>query len=298
MSENNVNANIPVTENFSEVDAYDAQNPVDNGKELTPEELKKKNEEKAKKKAKDNALKQAIDETLATEGDEFRAKLRTMSPFIEVVNTLGYKDDGNMVQNKKDGVRTLEKTSKIVGYILKNNGKKGIPYRTEVFTKNEQGVWVGKDVEMTLKPGETIMLARKWMTLLTSQPEISFMLANGRMLRGSATSEVGSNDMDNESIDRELEAYYFVYNDKTKKVNDDRIKKNIGEMVLEVGADGKEKESWRVLPEYEATFGFLNNVKEKVARQAKNKAYEGLDNGVINSNYIHKLWEKKNNRSI
>lgn len=223
----------------------------------------KVNDKKAAKKEKKDKVIRMMKETVASDPD-FKERLHKFSANVEVVNSLGFGDGGNIVVDgkKENGERNLVKTSKIIGYAVRNNGDQPIPYITEEFAKNEEGVWVGQKVDKVLGPGETINLSRKWMTVFASQPEISFVLANGKIVRGPATNKAGKED-----IDKELEAHYFAFDDKDKKVNDDTVKKNVGKK----GKDATGKQAWVVKAEYEKEFGFLNNVKEKAERKAKEK---------------------------
>src|SRR5690606_14306068 len=140
-------------------------------------------------------------------------------------------------------------TSQIVGYRLQNIGNTPIKYLTEEFVKNEEGTYVGTRVEKVAKRGETFDLSRKYMTIFCSQPEISFQLSNGKIVRGSGNGSDGD-------IDRELEAYYLTFNDKSIKVNSDDVKINIAKKIKQ-----GDQTKWVVKPEFEATFGYLNNAK-------------------------------------
>lgn len=291
-----VNADIPETNgDFTALDGMD-KNAVD-GNALTPEQKaemdRKAKEKKEQKELKDKLEREVLEET-KMEDDAFGNRVRTLSDHIEVIKPLCFKDNGNMVEDKSGSKRVLVKTSKNVGYKIRNNSNIEVPYVTETFAKNEEGAWVGTQVEALLKPGEEICLARKWMTLFASQPELSLKFSNGRMLRGSATMEIKA-DMDSEAIDRELEAYYFAFFDADKKVNDDKIKEQIGEPIVEIGPDGKEKTVWIVKDEYASVFGFLNNVKEKAPRKSA-KEKDEYDKGVYAANFINKTWRKKNSK--
>jgi hypothetical protein len=226
----------------------------------------------AEKKAKRKAMKMALVETLQTTPD-FDEKLNKFSSSVKVLNTLGYTKGSNVIVDKEAtqaaGQRVLKPVSQIVGYKLQNVGKEAIQYITEVYQKDETGKFVGTTVKKTFAPGETICLARQYMTVFCAQPEISFTLANGKVVASSSSKK-------SKSLKAELASYHFTFDkleDGTKpEVNDDEIK-------LTIDNEGVIK------PEYEEVFGFLNNKKEKAERTKKNK-YTAQ---VYAANYINKL---------
>lgn len=227
------------------------------------------------RKEKVQAMKAALKETVQTTPD-FAEKLRKLSKSIEVVNTLGYGKGGNIVVDKKASgdARVLKPTSAICGYKLENIGTEVIEYTTEVFSQDETGKFVGQVVKKQWAPGETINLTRQYTTMLCSMPEISFTLANGKI--------VSSSKKNAKSLKEELAAYYFAFNKSedgtTPQVNDDEVKLSVDD------ADGKVK------PEYVETFGYLNNPKEGRAARTKGAKYTTQD---LAANYIHKLLEEQ-----
>lgn len=231
--------------------------------------------ESAARKEKVAAMKASLKETVQTSPD-FATKLRRLSNSIKVVNTLGYGKGGNIVVDKKASgdARVLKPTSAICGYKLENIGTEVIEYTTEVFTQDETGKFVGQVVKKQWAPGETINLTRQYTTMLCSMPEISFTLANGKI--------VSSSKKNAKSLKEELAAYYFTFNKNedgtTPQVNDDEVKLSISD------ADGNVK------PEYIETFGYLNNPKENKAGRSKSTKYTTQD---LAANYIHKLLEEQ-----
>lgn len=229
----------------------------------------------AARKEKVAAMKASLKETVQTSPD-FASKLRRLSNSIKVVNTLGYGKGGNIVVDKKESVNTrvLKPTSAICGYKLENIGTEVIEYTTEVFTQDETGKFVGQVVKKQWNPGETINLTRQYTTMLCSMPEISFTLANGKI--------VSSSKKNPKSLKEELAAYYFAFNKSedgtTPQVNDDEVKLSVDD------ADGKVK------PEYVETFGYLNNPKEGRAARTKGAKYTTQD---LAANYIYKLLEEQ-----
>lgn len=229
----------------------------------------------AARKEKVAAMKASLKETVKTSPD-FASNLRRLSNSIKVVNTLGYGKGGNIVVDKKASrdARVLKPTSAICGYKLENIGTEVIEYTTEVFSQDETGKFVGQVVKKQWAPGETINLTRQYTTMLCSMPEISFTLANGKIISSSKKNA--------KSLKEELAAYYFAFNKSedgtTTQVNDDEVKLSVDD------ADGKVK------PEYVETFGYLNNPKEGRAARTKGAKYTTQD---LAANYIHKLLEEQ-----
>lgn len=227
------------------------------------------------RKEKVAAMKQSLRETVQTTPD-FADKLRKWSDSIEVTHTLGFGKGGNIIVDKKataanGGKRALKATSTICGYELKNIGSEPIEYQTEEFAQDETGKYVGTVVKKVWAPGETIYLTRQYTTMLCSIPEISFTLANGKIVASSKKSGKGG-------LKEELSSYYFSFNKAedgtTPTVNDDEVKLSVDD------ADGKVKD------EFVTVFGYLNNPKEGRAARAKGPKYTTQD---LAANYIHKL---------
>lgn len=234
---------------------------------------------KAEKKAKFEAIRSAYIEELS-QNPELKQREGIFSDSIEVINTLGYGKGGNIIVDKvnskkdengritKDG-RVIIPTPKIVGYVLKNVGTETIPYTTEVYTQNENGVYVGEVVERQFAPGETIQLNRKWMTVFCAQVEISFKLANGKMVESSKKSKTNS-------VDDKVAAFYFTFDKEIgSDVNNDEIK-------LSIGIDRN------IAPEYIETFGYLANEPQAKERASRKKG-EGAGVSAMAASYIRKL---------
>lgn len=236
---------------------------------------------KSNKKAKVEEMKQALKETIMTD-PAFTKKLRSFSGDLEVIHTLGFGDSGNIVVDKSkakkgdENDRPLAVTSKIVGYRVKNIGKEPVKYQTEVWTQGKDGKFVGAKAEKTLEPGGIADFTRQYMTMFCAQPEISFQLANGKIIKGSGSKG-------NKDVKAELESYYFRFdkdeNGEVKQVNDDDVKLNVGEKV-----DGK----WVVKKEYEEVFGFLNNPSEGGGRRRKSSK-DKFSTQDLAANYVNKL---------
>lgn len=232
-------------------------------------------EQNAAKKQKIAVIKEAMKATLSTDAT-YQERLHKWSGSVKVVNTLGYGKNGNIVVDKaaKTDSRTLKATSKIVGYKIQNIGSEAITYQTEVWALDkETGKYVPTSQSKTLAPGETACLTRQYMTMFCAQPEISFVLANGKII--SSARKAGK------SLKDELSAYYFSFDKSedgtTVAVNDDEVKLSVDD------ANGAVK------PEYVDTFGFLNNPKDKVskAKPPKVTAQEMM------ANYVNRLIQDK-----
>lgn len=215
----------------------------------------------------------------------FVQKVRSLSNSIAVINTLGFGDSGNIIVDEETKKlpkeqRKIVTTSAIVGYRVQNIGQTPIKYFTEEFAKNEDGKFVGSRVEKVLEPGAKADLTRKYMTIFCAQPEISFQLANGKIVRGSGI--VKANDLEGE-----LEAHYFTFNDKNIKVNSDTIKLNVSKAVK--GNDGSKK--WIVKPEFEKAFGYLNNEKSS-AKKGRASSGNKFTTQDLAANYINRLLQE------
>jgi hypothetical protein len=242
------------------------------------------NEANTKKKAE---IRAAMSSTIA-EDRNFMEKVTTLSQSVQVVNTLGYGAGGNIVVDKEQTVkdekgkvtkRVLKQTSKIVGYKLQNIGDQPIKYSTVVYSKDADGRWVGTKTEKVAQPGEYFVLNRMYMTLFCMKPEISFTLANGKIVGGSGGKKKGDVDNGEMKLEQFLESHYFAFSkDNNIEVNDDEVKLRVDDSV-----------SGKVLPEYEEAFGNLNNAKEpKAGRQPKDSK---LTNQVMLANYVRRLVE-------
>lgn len=237
---------------------------------------------KAEKRRKLHEMKEKLQETLH-EDPEFQKKVGSLSGSLAVTRTLAWKDKGNIVVDEstkhlpKDQ-RLLVQASQIVGYRVQNVGQAPVQYQIESFQKDESGKFVGTITTATIAPGATADLPRKYMTILCAQPEFSFTLSNGKIVRGSG-KKGKSND-----LDAELEAHYFSFDDKDVKVHSDSIKLQVGQEVK----DPKGGKVWRVKPEFEAYFGFLNN--EKVAKKGGRASKgEKPSTQVMAANYINRM---------
>lgn len=219
-----------------------------------------------------NAMKAAFREAMLKD-PTMAARLHSMSDSLEVVNSLGYGDSGNIIVDKErtaaEGKRVLASTSACIGYRVRNIGTTPIKYFTEIWTKGEDGKWVGNRVEKALEPGATADLPRQYMTMLAARPEFSFRLANGSVRRGSVGKTAAGN------LKAELEAHHFSFSKAAaaegKEINSDDVKLNVGVK----GADGK----WTVKPEFTETFGYLENVEEKAggSRKSNTPKYSSSD---------------------
>ena len=235
--------------------------------------------DRAKKTEKLNAMK-AVFKSTAEADPTFVKRLHTLSSSLKVVNSLGYGDGGNIVVDKtapvgEDGKRKLKATSKVVGYMIANIGEEAISYLTEDWAKDpETGEYKATEVTKNLAPGEKVSITRKYMTMLCAQPEISFTLANGIIV---ASSKKNFRD-----LDEELSSYYFKFsqdeNGNTIQINDDEVK-------LSVDVDGV------VTPEFEQTFGFLNNPKKKKAPRERAKTKASVQDLV--ANYVNNLVKER-----
>lgn len=243
---------------------FESLNEVETTVEDTKEEkkgvaksLNKRKKEAFVKKAQDNP--------------QFIEELNRLSDTLEVVNALAHPNIKGVIKgdDAEDGSRTLEPVIGIVGYTLLNKGKEPLKYLTESFKKDENGKYVGEQVERVAKPGEKFILSKKYFTILTSAAAFSFKVANGSVRRGSKKAT---------DIDTELQAYYFKPSDPDLKVNSDEFKVNMGVK----GADG----TIGIKKEYEETFGFVLNEAEGKDKQQSGRMVSTQD---IAANYVQAL---------
>lgn len=205
----------------------------------------------------------------------------THSDCLDVINTLGFGDDGNIVEVKGESKRNLQSVPKIIGYRIKNVGDKPVPYTTTLYQKNAEGEWVGTATEMVAKPGDVFDLTRRDMVIMCSAPEISFRLHNGHIVKSSARVTRGTLE--------EVDAFYFTFEDPKIKVNDDEVKLNVSEKVM-VG----DTERWVVKPQFEAVFGYMNNSKKK-ANSRSRKSADKPDMARAGAAYVRELLAKSGN---
>lgn len=237
--------------------------------------------EQDNRKAKVQAMKESLRQTVMTDST-YMERLRRWSNSIEVVNSLGFGDSGNIVVDKSASTkdqRKLAVTSAIVGYRVANVGEEPIKYVTEVWAPDESGKFVATKQERVLSPGGTADLTRQYMTIFCSQPEISFTLRNGKIIKGSgAKGDKGPK--------AELESFYFSFSKEEdgskKQINDDEIKLNVAEKVGDV---------WKVKAEFEETFGFLNNAKE--GGRGGHKSSSKFTAQDVAANYIFQMLKKE-----
>lgn len=231
----------------------------------------------AAKKAKLEAMKQSLKETIHDD-PTFLDRMHSLSKNVEVVNSLGFGENGNIIVDKSKSTkenRALTTTSVIVGYRIRNIGAEPIPYKTENWVQGEDGRYVAQKVEKVMAPGATADLTRQYMTMFCAQPEISFQLANGKVIRGSGNKAARGD------IKAELEAYYFAFDKSVDlQINADEVKLNVGEK----GADGK----WHVRKEFVDSFGYLENAPEKT-RGAKKESGNKFTSSDLAANFVMKM---------
>ena len=231
------------------------------------------------KKERVHMMKEALRQTVASDPD-FMTRLRRLSSSVKVVNSLGFGDSGNIIVDKSASTkddRKLAVTSAIVGYRVANVGDEPIKYTTEVWTQGEDGKYVPTKTEKVLAPGATADLTRQYMTMFCAQPEISFQLLNGKIIKGSGAKG-------NKGIKAELESYYFSFskdeNGNKKQINDDDVKLNVGEKI---------GDKWQVKAEFVEAFGFLNNPKEGGKAGRKASTGEKFSVQDVAANFVYQM---------
>lgn len=236
---------------------------------------KKSSVDNEKKEVLRAALKEVINED-----PDYMSKVNRLSGSIKVLNTLGAGKAGNIVLDKSQpaepGKRNLKPTSAICGYRLQNIGEETISYITEVWSKDETGKWVGQEVEKQMAPGDVIDLTRPYMTRFCSQPEIAFILANGKIVGGVRKKTGG--------VKEELGAYYFAFakdeNGVAPAVNDDEVKLSVDD------------ENGVVKGEFEETFGYLNNPKTSKTRGRGKGTDDKFTTQHFTAAYVQRMLEE------
>ena len=270
------------TNGFEDFDNLDTEAKE---KEVKNEKNKQANDEARAARA--QAYGQAMQDTLKELGNSYYDIRGSWSKYLTLTNVLAFSETGGLVQTtaKKDGQeRKVAQSPATVGYEVQNNHPTdSIPYMTEEFAKDADGVWKPTQVRKELAPGEKVALRKKWLTFMCSNPRISNVLANGKLIRSSAACKAKPGEL---SLDQELEAYAFNFSaDSNISVNDNEVRKQIGQKVTD--ANGV---VWVVSEEYEKTFGYLNNKEEKKpSTRTKGTGKSKFDPQELNANYINRL---------
>lgn len=228
---------------------------------------------------------------------EIREKLFSLTDKIEVVGSCSFGELGGVIQLKpavkvvdpvtnrlvvKKGTREIAQTSKIVGYILRNNSDEAIPYITEIY-KEVNGEIVGEVVERMFEPNTDIMLTRKYTTIFCARPEISFKLANATLSR--------TNDLlSTKSPDALLDTPYIRLKEKGVSVHDADFKIPVAEKSGQKMVNGKMTNIYKVLPRFFETFGYLNNEQKKNERPHR-EAADNMNQAAI-AHYINSMVQK------
>lgn len=186
--------------------------------------------------------------------------------YIVPINISKTDNEGNHVKFR----RVSANESKIVGYIIRNTGTNPIDYKTEVYAVDENGKWVGQEVDKVLAPGDEAQITRKYLAQRAIQPDLFCKLANGVM-----TGKVANGA----TIDEALASHYFQYSPELDMdVHSPEVKIQIGVPKLQNG-----KERYIVADEYAETFGWLNNAKETAGRRAGKKPGSKFDKYDVKS---------------
>lgn len=214
----------------------------------------------------------ATADVLESQNKDIFNEISTHSNDLIVVNTLSYTDGGGLIVDRNNitsqNQRPLVTVPEIVGYNVKNEGTEPIKYHTELWSKDENGVYVATPTELVLNPGETAPFTRKTLTMLASNIEYSFVLGNGKLI-----PRLDSN------LEKMLNGTYFKFEDPELTVHDDSVKLAIADKI---------GDKWVIKPEFEATFGFLNNEKPK-APAAKRATSRKASRQALVSNYVRNL---------
>lgn len=161
---------------------------------------------------------------------------------------------------KNNTYRKVTSQPENVGYIIKNVSDKPVEYKTCLYTKNDEGKFVGEEVMKTLAPQEEVAIARPYLTLLALAEEFNLALGNGKII-----CKIKGSDKDAKSA---LESPYFSFDSSVGlDINSPEVKELIHEVVEVNGA-----QKYMVKAEYVELFGNLNNEVEKATAGKRGKA--------------------------
>lgn len=192
--------------------------------------------------------------------EEFVAAMRSASNTLRILNTLGYGESGSLVPGKKDGERTLEPTSKIVGYRVQNTGTVPIPFECEVYDDSrvdENGNFIPDMQANAIAPGQTLDIPSHVLSMIGIRTEFSLTFANGKMQGGTKVIDA----------ENPLDALHFVFTPENGQPalqkHNDKVKLAIASNngVRKVG--DKEKKYWKVKKEFRPFFAYLENEEVK-----------------------------------
>lgn len=254
----------------------------------------------------DANIDRAVASLLASDKD-LTARLNRLSGSIELVNTYSFSDTGDLVEtepavykldaegNKVKGpdnkpiVLQKHKVAQvpgIVGLSLKNIGNEAIPYQTEEWTKGQDGLFTGKVVEKTMKPGETVVIAKRWAGALLSQPEFGCEMANASATFRNYDQIDATNvfaALDNLTFKFKGEGAPSIHGAKVKIAIDDKKVDKAG------------NKTFVVKPEYERTFGYLMNPKPVKAGRTGGAKGPGISKNTKRALLVHDLMKNAAN---
>lgn len=146
--------------------------------------------------------------------------------------------------------RNLKSVSKLVGYVVRNCGDKPLNLETQYCTKDETGKYVaGETVVVTLEPGETMPISKKFLAINSSSIEFSGKFANGIIVSSNKKAKGTSEEI--------LNRYFFKFSAEAGlDIHGEDVKIPIATKVS--GPDGDE---WVIKDEYLPVFGTLMNKK-------------------------------------
>lgn len=169
-------------------------------------------------------------------------------------------------EKKGSKYRNLKSVSKLVGYIVRNCGEQPIQLKTQYCTKDETGKYIaGETVVVTLQPGETMPISKKFLAINSSSIEFSGKFANGII--------VSSNKKAKGTPEEILNRYFFKFSAEAGlDIHGEDVKIPIATKVS--GPDGDE---WVIKDEYLPVFGTLMNKRVNSSSIRGIKADMSLD---------------------
>lgn len=212
------------------------------------------NESKEETKKALALMEDAFNEAANQGGAEYVENVHALSKTLEVKKVMVFSDKGGLIAGKPTGVMITDKNGKQrekndpisvaerVGYLVANNGKKPIKFLAKVYECHEEN-FTEKEELVTLAPGKELAITKRSLAILGSNAQVSNVFANGKV--SVSPAKVVKN------LEDALSSARFIFDKECGiTTKDDAYQVQIAVK----GADGK----WKVKPEYEAAFGYLN----------------------------------------
>lgn len=215
------------------------------------------------------AWKAAFDETVKETAGAIKEQLSTRSKDLQVTKALTFGEPKYIVRKDEAGNETKEPVPNVVGYKVLNISNEPIACYT-TSCELVDGRYIKTPVQTVIAPQAEIALRKVDFVTLLSAPEFSFEAANGKLTTRRFTGKT------QDELEAFLEKHNFLFSNGVK----------VGEMIEQISTlvDGQNV----VVPDYKATFAFLENKAEKKQRQAGTKTPSETAQQLA-ANYVRRL---------